>query len=92
MTFAEEKRKRLASLLKYIVELGEVSKDKLIGYFCVEWGLRRQKLEEYIAELEASDLIKTEETTNPSVFEIFDVQIKPTQKAKEKVKELVGSE
>ena len=93
MTFAEEKRKRVIAILEYIIKNPKTSKDKLIGYFCLEWGLRHQKVDEYLAELQALDLIKLEpQEGSIGKFDVIDYLIYATEKGKAKVKELAEEE
>jgi predicted transcriptional regulator len=93
MTFAEEKRKRVIAILEYIVKNQKTSKDQLIGHFCLEWGLRHQKINEYLAELEALGLIKLERIDGSiGKFDVFDYMIWATEKGIAKVKELVEEE
>lgn len=92
MTFAEEKRKRLIALLNYIMDNPKIQKDKLVGHFCFEWGLRHQKVEEYLAELEAAGLITIEKQPETGLLDVFSYEISATEKAKEKVKELARGE
>jgi DNA-binding MarR family transcriptional regulator len=89
MTFADEKRKRVLAILKYIVENPGISRDKLIGRFCLEWGLRYQKVQEYLSELEALGLIKLEPQVGfPSKFDIMDYLVSPTEEGKAKIRKV----
>jgi predicted transcriptional regulator len=89
LTFADEKRKRVLAILKYIVENPNISKDKLIGRFCLEWGLRYQKVQEYLSELEASGLIKLEpQIGSTSKFDAMDYSVSPTEEGQAKIKRL----
>jgi predicted transcriptional regulator len=89
MTFAEEKRKRVITILDYIFKNPKTSKDKLIGHFCLEWGLRHQKVEEYLSELEASDLIKLEpQEGSTSRFDVMNYLVYVTEEGKNRLKQL----
>jgi phosphopantetheine adenylyltransferase len=89
MTFAEEKKKRVIAILEYIVQNQKVSKDKLIGHFCLEWGLRHQKVEEYLSELEALDLITLEpQVGSTGKFNVIDYLVYATEAGKVRLKKL----
>ncbi len=84
MTFAEEKRKRVSALLAYIVEKKRATKNSLIGQFCFEWGVRQQRILDYLDELRKAGFIKTYAfEDNPDDF-----IVEPTKEGIEKVKEI----
>lgn len=94
MAFNEARKERIHTLLTFITKHTNMRKKKLIGHFCFEWGLRTQKLEEYLAELESAGLIKLTvvTTSGPDDFgRGGDYQVKATKAGRDKTEEL-GSE
>ncbi|MEM0121730.1 MAG: hypothetical protein QW688_09885 [Thermoprotei archaeon] len=56
--YAAMRQNRLKTVLRYIAERKKASLDEIVGKFCIEWGLRSQKIREYLKELEAASYIK----------------------------------
>ncbi|MEM2355196.1 MAG: hypothetical protein QXO00_02620 [Candidatus Bathyarchaeia archaeon] len=69
--YAIMRQNRIKTVLKYIAEKKKVNMNEIVGKFCIEWGLRSQRIREYLEELKAANYVEFDYLTdidNPDVL------------------------
>ncbi len=66
--FAKYKKERLKQVLKFIAENKKVEVNRLIGKFCIDWGITQKKVLQYIDELKAAGYVITETVYPENVY------------------------